>query len=223
MTELGERLAQAREAAGLTQDELALRVGMTQQGIAAIEKGKSDRPKKLREIARALSTTEDYLLGESEDEPAPPKPRTKGQSINFVPASELSAPGQKLNVYSGAQGGNGKLIISTDIVDRVEMPAKLRDVTGAYGILIDGESMVPEFWPGDTVWVNPHLRPARGRNHIFYHTPPGGEDAEAIIKRLLNWNDREWSLEQWNPHETFKEFRQEWPIAHRVVGKYEAE
>jgi hypothetical protein len=44
-----------------------------------------------------------------------------------------------LPVYSGAQGGNGKLIIGSDIVDRVEMPAVLKDVQGAYGLMIDGE------------------------------------------------------------------------------------
>ena len=99
----------------------------------------------------------------------------------------------------------------------------LRDVQGAYGLMIDGESMVPEYWPGDVAWINPHLRPARGKNHIFYHTPPDGREAEAIVKRLNDWNDREWHLEQWNPHRQFNEFRREWPIAHRVVGKYDAD
>lgn len=56
----------------------------------------------------------------------------------------------------------------------------------------------------------------------LYHTPPHGQEAEAIIKRLNGWNDREWDLEQWNPHRQFKEFRTEWPVCHRVVGKYEA-
>lgn len=153
-----------------------------------------------------------------------PEPRTQGQRVIYVPGEEIVVPGRAvlLPVYSGAQGGNGKLIVSADIVDRVEMPATLKDVKGAYGIMVDGESMIPAYEPGDVAWVNPHLRPMRGKNHIFYHTPPLGEDAEAIIKRLDGWNDRDWDLWQWNPPKGFKESRKIWPICHRVVGKYDA-
>lgn len=151
-------------------------------------------------------------------------PRTKGQPINYVPGDQVVIPGRRnlLPVFSGAMGGNGKLIVSSDFVDHMAMPAALAGVQGAYGLIIDGTSMNPEFWEGDVAWINPHLKPARGRNHVFFHNPPGGEDAEAIIKRLNGWNDREWDLEQWNPAMQFKESRKTWPICHRVVGKYEA-
>lgn len=157
------------------------------------------------------------VAGESED-----RPRTKGQRVQYVPSDEIVVPGRAvlLPVYSGAAGGLGKIIISPDIVDRVEMPATLKDVKGAYGIMVDGESMIPAFEPGDIAWVNPQLRPMRGKDHIFYHTPPLGEDTEAIIKRLDGWNDRDWDLRQWNPAKEFKESRKIWPICHRVVGKY---
>lgn len=210
---------------GWTQGDLGARIGMTQQGIAAIEKGKSGRPQKLRELARALLLTEEYLLDETDQaEPAPPADysRTPGQQVtSLIPSNELQVS-RMMPVFSGAQGGQGKLIIGVDPIDRVKMPAFLENVQGAYGLLIDGESMIPAFYPGDTALVNPHLRPQRGRNVILYHNPPGGQEAEAIIKQLNGWNDREWDLEQWNPHLLFKEFRKEWPICHRVVGKYDA-
>lgn len=222
MGTLAENVIAAREAKGWTQADLAEAIGMTQQGVAAIENGKSERPKKLRELARALGVSQEQLLGE--EEAATDAPRTKGQPVHYVPGDEVVLPGraQLLPVYSGAQGGGGKLIVSPDIVDRVEMPAALKDVMGAYGIMIDGNSMEPEYWPGDVAWVNPHLRPMRGKNHIFYHTPPLGEEAEAIVKRLNGWNDKDWDLQQWNPARQFKEPRKLWPICHRVVGKYDA-
>lgn len=152
------------------------------------------------------------------------EPRTKGQPIHYVPAEQIVVPDKRIRlpVYAGAAGGLGKIIVSPDIVDRVDMPAALADVRGAYGIMLGGESMIPEYWEGDIAWVNPNLRPMRGKNHIFYHTPPLGEEAEAIIKRLNGWNDREWDLQQWNPPKQFKEARKIWPICHRVVGKYDA-
>jgi hypothetical protein len=150
-----------------------------------------------------------------------PEPRMKGHPITHIPGEHLILPGRAklLDIFSGAAGGGGKLIVGSDVVDRVEMPAELENVTGAYGIMVDGSSMEPEFWPGDYAYVNPVLRPMRGQPHVFYHTPPLGEDAEAIIKRLTGWNDREWDLQQWNPAKDFKESRKIWPIAHRVVGK----
>jgi phage repressor protein C with HTH and peptisase S24 domain len=155
---------------------------------------------------------------------APARPRTQGQPVHYVPGEQVVLSGRRnlLPVFSGAMGGDGKLIVSSDFVDHMAMPAALEGVQGAYGLIVDGSSMNPEFWEGDIAWINPHLKPARGRNHVFFHTPPGGEDAEAIIKRLNGWNDREWQLEQWNPAKEFTESRRIWPICHRVVGKYEA-
>ncbi len=226
-----QRLELARIVRGFkTAKDAATFFGWAYVTYAQHESGERGIGRQSAKYAAAFRVSEGWLLtGEGEvpvndaGDPLPPHERTRGQRILAVPATELIAPTRsKLDVYSGAAAGNGKLIIGSDIVDRVEMPAALADVKGAYGIMVDGDSMEPEYWPGDVAWVNPNLRPARGKNHIFYHTPPLGDDAEAIIKRLVGWNDREWDLQQWNPAKEFKEFRQEWPICHRVVGKYDA-
>lgn len=62
---LGARVAQARSRAKLTQAALGRLVGMNQSAIAHLEKGKVDRPKKLREIAKELCVSEQWLLGET--------------------------------------------------------------------------------------------------------------------------------------------------------------
>lgn len=228
MPSLGSLLKEAREAAGLTQKAVAAHFGINRVSVSQWESD-TTRPDadKLVEIASLYHVDAGMLLAayNSADIATLPRERTRGQPVigHLVTAEPPGMNAMKLPVFSGAQGGKGKLIIGTDIVDRVEMPPILRDVQGAYGLMIDGESMIPEFWPGDVAWINPHLRPMRGQNHILYHTPPFGDDAEAIIKRINGWNDREWDLEQWNPHKKFKEFRKEWPICHRVVGKYYAQ
>lgn len=70
---LGVRLALARTEAGLSQPALAKAVGMTQSAIAEIEGGRVKRPKKMREIARAVGRTEEWLLGEPGADPVRPK------------------------------------------------------------------------------------------------------------------------------------------------------
>lgn len=64
MNTFGERLAQIREHAGLTQTALAERVGMSQSAVSQMEKGER-KPSfdMLRQLADALGVKTSYLLG----------------------------------------------------------------------------------------------------------------------------------------------------------------
>ena len=59
---LGDRLRMARVQKGLSQAELASKVGATQSVIQKIEAGKSQRPRKLERIARALDVSPVWLM-----------------------------------------------------------------------------------------------------------------------------------------------------------------
>ena len=124
-------------------------------------------------------------------------------------------------IFAAAKGGDGHVIVTFDAVEYVKRPAILEGVRDAYGILLTGESMVPAYWPGDMALVHPHLQPSRDSDVVLYHVSPTNE-AEAIIKRLVSFNDREWHLKQYNPASEFTESRADWTICHRVVGKYNA-
>lgn len=60
--EFGQRVKARRERLGLSQATLAEAAGMKQQGIQNIEQGIVERPRRLREIASTLLTTEEWLL-----------------------------------------------------------------------------------------------------------------------------------------------------------------
>ena len=61
---LGDRIKEAREESGLTQDGLANRVGISRSQIANIEAGRVDPAlATFRDIALALGRTADDLLG----------------------------------------------------------------------------------------------------------------------------------------------------------------
>lgn len=81
MTTLGERIELRLKALGYSQSWLASRAGMKQPGVQAIISGRVDRPRKLKEIATALETSQEYLLGETDD-PTPPE----GVSEKIPPA-----------------------------------------------------------------------------------------------------------------------------------------
>lgn len=69
MNDIGQRILEARKEAGLTQQELAEKIGYkTKSAINKIELGVTDLPrKKVTAIAQALGVTPGYLMGWDEE------------------------------------------------------------------------------------------------------------------------------------------------------------
>ena len=66
---VGERIKEVRQRRGITQLWLAQRIGISKQGMYAIEAGHADpRSSRVAEIARALRVSTDYLLGLKDEE-----------------------------------------------------------------------------------------------------------------------------------------------------------
>lgn len=62
--ELGSRIAETLQNRGITQKELAIRIGVTEAAMSRYVSGdREPRPDVLANIATALHTTSDFLLG----------------------------------------------------------------------------------------------------------------------------------------------------------------
>lgn len=219
METLGKRIRAARRLAGLTQQQVADHFEIKRVNVTQWE-GDTTKPDGYRipALAALLAVSEAWLRDATG--PGPDVEAVKAPVI--VPGNQLLAPsGEMLPIYAGAKGGDGHIIITFDEIERVKMPSVLQGVKGGYGLLIDGESMVPAYFPNDIALVNPNKRPERGFHHVFYHQPPHGGEAEAIVKWLESFNDRDWLIKQWNPMKEWKESRQVWQTCHRIVGKYD--
>lgn len=207
---IGPKITAARQAIGISQGELAKRVGVSQAAIAKIESGMVQRTRIAPELARVLQIP----LGELD--PAFDGQEPVGQRL--IAGSDLVGA-RDLPVFAAAMGGDGHLIVTFEAIEYVRRPQPLEHVKEGYGVLITGESMVPAYDPGDIALVNPRMPPIVDADVVLYHAPPSGE-AEAIVKRLLGSTQREWKLRQYNPPLDFTEDRVDWKVCHRVVGKY---
>jgi phage repressor protein C with HTH and peptisase S24 domain len=207
----------ARKAKGLSQAELAGAARVSQQLIASIETGVTRTTKFLLRLAAAL----DVRPGQLDPEWAHVAPAEESAPGGTIPGSAPVSQ-RDLPIHSSAEGGAGFIIVTSDAVDWLSRPPPVAHVRRAYGLYVTGESMVPEFEPGDIALVNPHLPVVPDTTCIFY----GAHDDEvrATIKRLRRKTGDTWYLRQWNPPDKMKaEFtlaRRDWPICHRVVGKY---
>lgn len=95
MLELFKRIRSRREGLGLSQDELAKRVGYkSRSSINKIEMGKNDiTQSKIMEIAKALDTTPEYLMGWIS---TPERPLTKDEVIMLNGYRALNAERKQL-------------------------------------------------------------------------------------------------------------------------------
>ncbi len=67
---LGDRIRQVREHYGMSQAELARRIGISKNSMNLIEANKTPDPaaSKVRAVADVLHVSTDYLLGRSDEE-----------------------------------------------------------------------------------------------------------------------------------------------------------
>lgn len=206
--EIGAIIRAKREEKGLSQPNLARLIGIKQQSIDAVESGRTAKSKYLPEIAAALGI--------------PPErvglPKDGGDDVIQRPLSWK----RDFPIYASVEGGPGEIIRSLDPVDWYPRPSPVEHVKEAYGLYVIGESMAPEFEPGDIALVNPILPPLPGKPCIFYSENRG--EARATIKRFLRATHGLWHVFQHNPPRGMpREFTlsiKEWAICHRVLGKY---
>ena len=204
---IGDRVKERRTALGLSQPQLAKRVGgITYQAIQQLEHGGGT--KHLVSIARALGVTAEWL--QDGHGPAPAKI-----------VSRNAAP-ERLKVLGMAQcGPDGWSLWNGDVIDMIERPAALGGVPNAYAVYVVGASMEPRYHPGEVVHIHPGRPIDVGAYVLVQRRGKQGEAPLAVIKRLVKRTGAKITLEQFNPHKVFDIKTGDIVSIHRVVGSGE--
>jgi transcriptional regulator with XRE-family HTH domain len=215
MGTIGENVRRLREAAGMSQDDLATAAKTTQSTIDRIEREEVANSRFLPRIAGALRVSLAELDETYSNLPDNP------QRPALAPVADGYGP-RDFQVYSAAEGGAGEIYRSADPIDWWPRPIEVLQVKGAYGMYVVGESMVPEFKPGHVAVVNPNLPHIAGKAYIFYgETEPG--QVRATLKELRRHTEDHWYVRQHNPppgqKQDFSLSRKIWREAHRIVGR----
>jgi phage repressor protein C with HTH and peptisase S24 domain len=165
---MGDRIAARMRKLGMSQSELARRVGVEQPTIHMLIKGKSRTSGKLHRIAQELGTTVDWLEGEIEDE-----------SAAATPARDFNALAEKLGLalvkeleigYSMGGGAvmddytvTGLRAFESDFLSRIAKgPASALFVARG-----DGDSMQPTLWHDDSVLIDTSQRQITQQDRIW--------------------------------------------------------
>ncbi len=223
-------IREAREARGLSQKQLATAVGVSQATINKIENEKPQSTKVLDALIAELKLDsaafprEAFGAGAGSAQ-AVTRPTRIAGGITALPefardpAYWAAAAGLVGDVplYAAAEGGEGALLIERDSIGTVKRPPLLQGVKDGYAIYLVGESMAPEFEPGDILMVNPRLPVLPNTSCVFYNTK--ADEPSALVKRFLSSTEDKWRVKQFRPEREFDLDRAEWGTRHRIVAK----
>lgn len=135
MADIGKRIKEKREQQGITQEELAFKLGYKNKStIAKIETGANDiAQSKVVEFAKALNTSVAFLMGWSDEQISP----AKGIKIKVLGRVAAGIPIEAIE----------------DIIDTEEITAEMAKTGEFFGLQIHGDSMEPRMYENDVVIV----------------------------------------------------------------------
>lgn len=179
---LSDNLKKARQAAGLSQAELAERMGLNVRTYGSYERGERDLSTALlRQICQELKVSSDVLL------------ETKGSRP--VESNADMLPQEKIHmipVFNSVAAGFGAYA-SSDIVEYIPLYIENDfDVEDTICITVRGQSMYPKIEDGDRVVVRRQECVDNGRIAVVMI----GDDA--VVKRV-NFDGERLELTSFNP------------------------
>ncbi|UJD98890.1 XRE family transcriptional regulator [Serratia plymuthica] len=157
MKTLAERFKFAREKSGLSQDDLATKVGVTQQSIAKIENGITLQPRKIKELAFSLGVSQQWLqLGIEENAELSNYVVQASEETVLDPELFVNVPILDIELSAG-NGAEAELIESgsdTFPLRRDDLRRAGVSASNARIVKIWGNSLLPVLTNGDYVAVD---------------------------------------------------------------------
>lgn len=134
MVSLGDRVRELRTEKGLSQDDLAKLVDVSQQAIDQLESGTTKRPRYLLGLARVFGVRPEWLQsGQGR--------KVGGQMVPVV--GYVGAGAEVIGIDDYEQGGG---------LDEIELPMSTSD--DAVAVIVRGASMYPAYNDGDMIFYD---------------------------------------------------------------------
>ena len=188
ITSVGERIRARRKELRLTQKALSVKVGVSHVSISQWEKDETaPRGENLLSLAGALGVSANFLSTgeESASNVSPSDMGTKRIPVLSYVQAGMWTESQEITGYDGS---TSYLLMDDDCSD------------SAFALVIEGESMLPKFIPGDRIIVDPEVFPVPGdfvvardelKNETVFkkYRPTGSDQHGNDIYELVPLND----------------------------------
>lgn len=197
--DIGRRIKEVR--GDRTQEAFGKVLGVSRGAVGNWELGKGIKRENLQLIAARFSVGLEWLAAGRGARNVPTAPNST-EMPNAIVGDKLTERGEYIPLYGHAVGGiDGEFILNGNKLDEILAPPGLSPAHGAYAVICAGESMVPRYFDGETIYVDPETRVRRGDFVVAQIHNPKDPDGPplAYIKRFVRHNDNELVLEQFNP------------------------
>ncbi|WPP87502.1 LexA family protein [Acinetobacter pittii] len=212
METLGTRLKHLRKSKKLTQQQIADAIGVSKTSVIYWEKDENlPKHDSLMALAQILGITSNYLLYGKD-----------GDSFNINVTSPFPIAGRLVPVISWVQAGTWTTASSVPVDTQFKewLPPNPKCGKNGYGLIVVGESMSPDFRPGDKIYVNPdfQINDLKTGDLVIVAC---NDETEATFKKLIVESNGMY-LEPLNPkwHEKIMELREGCKLVGKVVGLY---
>ncbi|MDC5529348.1 helix-turn-helix domain-containing protein [Acinetobacter baumannii] len=212
METLGTRLKNLRKSKKLTQQQIADAIGVSKTSVIYWEKDENlPKHDSLMALAQILGVTSNYLLYGKEDD-----------SLDRNVTAPFPIAGRLVPVISWVQAGTWTAADSVPLDTQFKewLPPNPKCGRNGYGLIVVGESMSPDFRPGDKIYVNPDFQITDLKTGDLVIVACIDE-TEATFKKLIVESNGMY-LEPLNPkwHERIIELREGCKLVGKVVGLY---
>jgi transcriptional regulator with XRE-family HTH domain len=219
MKNLGSRIKYMREKLGLSQGQVADKLGVSQQAIQQVETGKAKKPKYLYEMAVMLGVSYEWLvLGE--ENPKFAQGATRASNNNAV--QEAATPNNAdtmIKIVELIQGGpNGYHLVTGALADTLPRPRRLDGVDRTYGIYVYDNKMAPRFHTGDLVYVHPKMPYAEDDYTLVHIKGEPGKPIEIACLCFDNKDENTYVFKQLNPYKVIRLEANQVQAVHKIVA-----
>ncbi|MCX4025078.1 helix-turn-helix domain-containing protein [Endozoicomonas sp. SM1973] len=165
---IGERIKLRRKELGLTQEQLARMVNVSQAAIHKLEEGRTRQPRNILDLASALKCQPEWLL-HGGDEPV------------ILPVTPISAPIGLYPIISWEQASQWPNISTNQLSLLEHLPCGVQCSEQAFILEVQGISMEPIFQEGEMIYVDPQVEPKSGK----YVVAQPNKTSDVTFKQLF--------------------------------------
>lgn len=196
---MGARVRHYRERLGVSQDELALRVGAAQQTIQSLESGKIRKSTFLPHIARELGVDFDTLLFGAPIQASRPLSMPTARSVPLFATRDCELVQAFLQGQT-VQSPSGKWVSMDYSLPFAESGSRLF----ALKLGVSDEAFQPEFRPGDQLLIDPDAPIQPSDPVVVYKL--GAERLNLFRYRVLSQSGADVDYELVSIHPDFPSF-----------------
>lgn len=184
---------------GKTQRGLAMALGLDPSAVSRLLTGTRQlRAAELPVVAAYLESEAPFPAGFA------PQPATSSgvAPLPGAPAAPWTGLRDLPVMGTVVAGSDGMFVMNGQVHDYIERPPSLQGVTSAYAVYVADTSMVPRYFPGETLHIHPGRAITSGEDtFVVVQIKPeaDGEAPRALVKRYLRQTGDTLVLEQFNP------------------------